>query len=120
MTGRRAARDHEDRPTGPAVDDEPAPDPAPPRSAGVAPQPRLVPGTGERQGPSPRPSPTTRADPPEDQQTRPSELAATPARPTPAAPTPTRSGSNGQCVEVRDRGAGVDVRDSKAPEAGLL
>ncbi|MEV4761580.1 hypothetical protein AB0J89_02985 [Micromonospora chokoriensis] len=95
MTGRRAARDHEDRPTGPAVDDDPGPDPAPPRSAGVAPQPRLVPGTdpaaGARQGPSPRPSPTTRAgaDPPEEQQTRPSELAATPVRPTPAAPTPT-------------------------------
>ncbi|MDG4840947.1 DUF397 domain-containing protein [Micromonospora sp. WMMD967] len=34
--------------------------------------------------------------------------------------TSSRSGSNGQCVEVRDRGAGVDVRDSKAPEAGLL
>ncbi|MFF3854144.1 DUF397 domain-containing protein [Micromonospora sp. NPDC002575] len=32
----------------------------------------------------------------------------------------TRSGSNGQCVEVRDRGAQVDVRDSKAPESGTL
>ncbi|TDC83067.1 DUF397 domain-containing protein [Micromonospora sp. KC606] len=31
-----------------------------------------------------------------------------------------RSGSNGQCVEVRDRGALVDVRDSKAPAAGML
>jgi hypothetical protein len=31
-----------------------------------------------------------------------------------------RSGSNGQCVEVRDRGAQVDVRDSKAPTAGTL
>ncbi|MFG1777011.1 DUF397 domain-containing protein [Micromonospora sp. NPDC049051] len=31
-----------------------------------------------------------------------------------------RSGSNGQCVEVRDRGARVDVRDSKAPAAGTL
>ncbi|WP_433126296.1 DUF397 domain-containing protein [Micromonospora sp. CA-240977] len=31
-----------------------------------------------------------------------------------------RSGSNGQCVEVRDRGAKVDVRDSKAPDAGML
>ncbi|MGW1448720.1 DUF397 domain-containing protein [Micromonospora sp. NPDC002411] len=34
--------------------------------------------------------------------------------------TSSRSGNNGQCVEVRDRGVGVDVRDSKAPEAGLL
>ncbi|MDW5330555.1 DUF397 domain-containing protein [Plantactinospora sp. KLBMP9567] len=31
-----------------------------------------------------------------------------------------RSGSNGQCVEVRDRGAQVDLRDSKAPTAGML
>ncbi|MGC4874821.1 DUF397 domain-containing protein [Micromonospora sp. DT43] len=31
-----------------------------------------------------------------------------------------RSGNNGQCVEVRDRGAQVDVRDSKAPDAGML
>ena len=31
-----------------------------------------------------------------------------------------RSGNNGQCVEVRDRGAQVDVRDSKAPDAGIL
>lgn len=34
--------------------------------------------------------------------------------------TSSRSGSNGQCVEVRDRGAQVDVRDSKAPAAGML
>ncbi|MFI9641845.1 DUF397 domain-containing protein [Micromonospora sp. NPDC051925] len=34
--------------------------------------------------------------------------------------TSSRSGSNGQCVEVRDRGAQVDVRDSKAPDAGTL
>ncbi|WCN80245.1 DUF397 domain-containing protein [Micromonospora sp. LH3U1] len=31
-----------------------------------------------------------------------------------------RSGNNGQCVEVRERGAAVDVRDSKAPDAGML
>ncbi|WP_432957058.1 DUF397 domain-containing protein [Micromonospora haikouensis] len=31
-----------------------------------------------------------------------------------------RSGSNGQCVEVRDRRTQVDVRDSKAPAAGML
>ncbi|XTZ15416.1 DUF397 domain-containing protein [Micromonospora echinospora] len=34
--------------------------------------------------------------------------------------TSSRSGSNGQCVEVRDRGVEVDVRDSKAPDAGML
>ncbi|MFY1636228.1 DUF397 domain-containing protein [Solwaraspora sp. WMMB335] len=34
--------------------------------------------------------------------------------------TSSRSGSNGQCVEVRDRGSQVDVRDSKAPAAGML
>ncbi|MCG5436213.1 DUF397 domain-containing protein [Micromonospora foliorum] len=31
-----------------------------------------------------------------------------------------RSGNNGQCVEVRDRYVQVDVRDSKAPDAGML
>ncbi|GGM46286.1 hypothetical protein GCM10011608_33800 [Micromonospora sonchi] len=34
--------------------------------------------------------------------------------------TSSRSGSNGQCVEVRDRGTEIDVRDSKAPAAGTL
>ncbi|WDZ87284.1 DUF397 domain-containing protein [Micromonospora cathayae] len=34
--------------------------------------------------------------------------------------TSTRSGSNGQCVEVRDRGVEIDVRDSKVPAAGVL
>ncbi|GIJ24639.1 DUF397 domain-containing protein [Micromonospora sp. DT48] len=34
--------------------------------------------------------------------------------------TSSRSGSNGQCVEVRDRGTAIDVRDSKAPTAGTL
>ncbi|WP_327041678.1 DUF397 domain-containing protein [Micromonospora ureilytica] len=34
--------------------------------------------------------------------------------------TSSRSGSNGQCVEVRDRRVQVDVRDSKAPDAGTL
>ena len=34
--------------------------------------------------------------------------------------TSSRSGSNGQCVEVRDRGTEIDVRDSKAPAAGML
>ncbi|WP_223256650.1 DUF397 domain-containing protein [Micromonospora endophytica] len=29
-----------------------------------------------------------------------------------------RSGSNGQCVEVHDRGTEVDVRDSKARPPG--
>lgn len=31
-----------------------------------------------------------------------------------------RSGSNGQCVEVRDQGTQVDVRDSKAPTNWML
>ncbi|MFY1654391.1 DUF397 domain-containing protein [Solwaraspora sp. WMMB762] len=34
--------------------------------------------------------------------------------------TSSRSGNNGQCVEVRDRGTQIDVRDSKAPAAGTL
>jgi len=32
----------------------------------------------------------------------------------------TRSGSNGQCVEVRDRGEAIDVRDSKNPSGAVL
>jgi hypothetical protein len=32
----------------------------------------------------------------------------------------TRTGSNGQCVEVRDRGVVVDVRDSKNPSGPTL
>ncbi|MFF0172783.1 hypothetical protein ACFYPU_06995 [Micromonospora profundi] len=56
VTGRRTARDHDDRPTGPVAGDEPVqtPDPArgarvapgASRGAGVAPQPRPVPGVG--------------------------------------------------------------------------
>lgn len=32
----------------------------------------------------------------------------------------TRSGNNGQCVEVRDRTSAVDVRDSKNPAGPVL
>ncbi|WP_327042615.1 hypothetical protein OG400_10195 [Micromonospora ureilytica] len=70
--GRRAARDHEDRPSGPAVGDDPGPEPAVPRVGGLAPQPRLVPGADPG---AQRPTPAGRS--------------ATPARPTPAAPSPT-------------------------------
>ncbi|GAA1820097.1 DUF397 domain-containing protein [Planosporangium flavigriseum] len=31
-----------------------------------------------------------------------------------------RSGSNGQCTEVRDRGDAIDVRDSKNPTGPML
>jgi hypothetical protein len=31
-----------------------------------------------------------------------------------------RSGSNGQCTEVRDRGDAIDVRDSKHPGGPVL
>ncbi|MDG4807779.1 hypothetical protein O7634_13570 [Micromonospora sp. WMMD1120] len=72
MTGRPAARDQDDRPTGPAIDDDPGPDVAAPRVTGVAPQPRPVPG-----------------DDPSDQRPTPAGRSATPARPTPVAPTPT-------------------------------
>nr|WP_232233906.1 hypothetical protein [Micromonospora chokoriensis] len=84
MTGRRAARDHEGRPTGPAVGDDPGPEPAVPRGAGVAPQPRLVPNAdpGEQ-----RPTPAGRSATPA--RPTPAGRSATPARPTPAAPSPT-------------------------------
>jgi Domain of unknown function (DUF397) len=31
-----------------------------------------------------------------------------------------KSSANGQCVEVRDRGAAIDVRDSKNPGGAVL
>jgi hypothetical protein len=31
-----------------------------------------------------------------------------------------RSGNNGQCAEVRDRGDAIDVRDSKNPNGPVL
>jgi hypothetical protein len=31
-----------------------------------------------------------------------------------------RSGNNGQCTEVRDRGDAIDVRDSKNPDGPVL
>ena len=31
-----------------------------------------------------------------------------------------KSGSNGACVEVRDRGEAIDVRDSKNPSGAVL
>ncbi|MGC4785534.1 DUF397 domain-containing protein [Micromonospora zamorensis] len=31
-----------------------------------------------------------------------------------------RSGSNGHCVEVRERAAAIDVRDSNSPDTGML
>lgn len=34
--------------------------------------------------------------------------------------TSTRSGTNGQCVEVRAGGNGVQIRDSKDPGGGIV
>ncbi|MFC4020709.1 hypothetical protein ACFOW4_22575 [Micromonospora sp. GCM10011542] len=65
VTGRGAARDHDDRPTGPAAGDDAGPAPGGPRGGAVAPQPRPVPGTDPMRDGSTRPSPTpTRAAPP--------------------------------------------------------
>ena len=32
----------------------------------------------------------------------------------------TKSGDNGACVEIRDRGEAIDVRDSKNPTGAVL
>ena len=87
VTGRGAARDHEDRPTGPAVGGDPGPEPAAPRVAGVAPQPRLVPsadpvrsGPPRREDPPPRPAPAGGAVAHPD----PSDPGGTRAQPGPA------------------------------------
>ncbi|WP_410809971.1 hypothetical protein [Micromonospora sp. 067-2] len=95
MTGRRAARDHGDRPTGPTVGDEPTPGGS--RGATVAPQPRPVPGddaTGLTATPA-RPAPA--APPPTPARPTPAAPAPGPDRPTPAAPasSPARPASSG-------------------------
>ncbi|MEU7750983.1 hypothetical protein AB0B57_27310 [Micromonospora sp. NPDC049101] len=124
MTGRRAAWDHEDRPSGPAVGGDPGSEPAAPRGAGVAPQPRLVPGVDSG---AQRPTPAGRAGPP----ARPTPATPTPVRPTPAAPVPSpaRPGPPGppagtapasapgsDAVEVEPTtGAPVDAVPSRVP-----
>ncbi|MCX5069136.1 hypothetical protein OOJ91_25155 [Micromonospora lupini] len=87
MTGRGAARDHDERPTGPTGGDEPGPASGAPRGAGVAPQPRLVPTAAPDRPGDRRPTPSGRAAVPRRDGTP--EVTATPARPTPAAPAPT-------------------------------
>ncbi|MFF5051820.1 hypothetical protein ACFY1S_01370 [Micromonospora sp. NPDC000663] len=90
VSGRRAARDQDDRHSGSAVDDDAGSEVGGSRAAGVPPQPRLVPvtdpGAGARPGPDgeQRPTPAGRAA---------AGLDATPSRPASAAPTPAaRSG----------------------------
>ncbi|MEU7851211.1 hypothetical protein AB0B74_01310 [Micromonospora parva] len=123
VTGRRTARDHEDRPTGPAVGDDPGREPAAPRVTGVAPQPRLVPGTdpgGQRPTPAGRSATPARPTP--------AAPSPTPARPTPAAPAPdpARPGlsgpltasapAGGESVEVEPTtGAPVDAVPRRVP-----
>ncbi|WP_433315793.1 hypothetical protein ACQP0U_03765 [Micromonospora sp. CA-269861] len=123
VTGRGAARDHEDRPTGPAVDDDRGPEAAAPRVAGVAPQPRLVPGADPG---AQRPTPAGRSATPA--RPTPAAPSPTPARPTPAAPVPSpaRPGSSGppagstpagsESVEVEPTtGAPVDAVPRRVP-----
>ncbi|WP_244200384.1 hypothetical protein [Micromonospora arborensis] len=119
VTGRRAARDHEDRPTGPAVGDDPGPEPAAPRSAGVAPQPRLVPGIDP--GPAQRPSPTPRPSPdprpssnPGPDAGRPEEEPAASGRAADSGPAAAQA--SGEAVEVEPTtGAPVDAVPSRVP-----
>ncbi|MEU1587173.1 hypothetical protein [Micromonospora sp. NPDC005710] len=118
VTGRGAARDHEDRPTGSAVGDDLAPEPAAPRVAGVAPQPRPVPGADPgAQRPTPAGRSAAAARP------TPAGPSPTPTRPTPAAPVPSpvRPGSSGrpadaESVEVEPTtGAPVDAVPRRVP-----
>lgn len=87
VTGRGAAWDHDERPTGPTGGDEPGPASGAPRGAGVAPQPRLVPAAAPDRPGNQRPTPSGRAAVPRRDGSP--EVTATPARPTPAAPAPT-------------------------------
>ncbi|MGV9211178.1 hypothetical protein ACTFTM_04865 [Micromonospora sp. RB23] len=99
MTGRRAARDHDERPTGSTAGDEPARASEAARGGAVAPQPRLVPADPTATGrPDPGPSPTPRPGAAPDPVPRagatsrpsptPRPPTPTPARPNPTAPTP--------------------------------
>ncbi|WP_406059719.1 hypothetical protein [Micromonospora sp. NBC_00860] len=123
VTGRGAARDHEDRPTGPAVGGDPEPEHAAPRVAGVAPQPRLVPNADPG---AQRPTPAGRSAAPA--RPAPAAPSPTPTRPTPAAPVPSpvRPGSSGrpagsvpgggESVEVEPTtGAPVDAVPRRVP-----
>ncbi|MEK8108131.1 hypothetical protein NKG94_30375 [Micromonospora sp. M12] len=84
MTGRRAARDHEERPTGPAVGDDPAPIPPCPGA----------PGSHRNPGRSPAP---TRANsgrhPREVRHPGPAHAGRTGTHPGPADPGGTRTQS---------------------------
>ncbi|MCG5465239.1 hypothetical protein MED01_003514 [Micromonospora sp. MED01] len=123
VTGRGAARDHEDRPTGSAVGDDPGPEPAASRLAGVAPQPRVVPSADPG---SQRPTPAGRSAAPA--RPAPAAPSPTPTRPTPGAPVPSpvRPGSSGppagaapvgaEPVEVEPTtGAPVDAVPRRVP-----
>ncbi|MGC4878019.1 hypothetical protein ACLQ26_17400 [Micromonospora sp. DT43] len=87
MTGRGAARDHDERPTGPTDGDEPGSASGAPRGTGVAPHPRLVPAAAPDRPTHQRPTPSGRAAAPRRDGSP--EVTATPARPTPTAPAPT-------------------------------
>ncbi|MFI7590118.1 hypothetical protein [Micromonospora sp. NPDC049359] len=110
MTGRRAARDHDERPTGPTVDDEPGRASEASRGGAVAPQPRPVPAADPAAAPRPdpapspvpqpgaapspvpqpgaAPSPAPRAGAGSRPSPTPRPPTPTPARPSPTAPTP--------------------------------
>jgi hypothetical protein len=104
VTGRGAARDHDDRPTGPAAGDDPRPDPGRSRGAGVAPQPRPVPSP-TRPAPNPgHPGPTAATSPP--------------AQPTGPAPDAAHevTAPSGAAVEVEPTtGAPVDALPRRVP-----
>ncbi|MEU8422406.1 hypothetical protein AB0C15_16185 [Micromonospora sp. NPDC048835] len=104
MTGRGAARDHEDRPTGAAVGDDVGPEPAAPRVTGVAPQPRLVPGADPgAQRPTPAGRSATSARP---------ASSGPPAGSVPVSPVP----ASPESVEVEPTtGAPVDAVPRRVP-----
>ncbi|MFG3638771.1 hypothetical protein ACGF3C_00690 [Micromonospora sp. NPDC047762] len=102
VTGRGAARDHEDPPTGSAVGDDPGPGPAASRVAGVAPQPRLVSSADPG---ALRPTPAGRSA--AAARPAPAAPSPTPTRPTPGAPVPSpaRPGSSGPPADSAPAGA---------------
>lgn len=99
VTGRRAARDHEERPTGPVVGDDPGPEPAVSRSAGVAPLPRPVSSTD-----------------PGEQRPTPAGRSATPVRPGSLGPPVGVDEPSAESVEMEPTtGAPVDAVPRRVP-----
>ncbi|WP_243640272.1 hypothetical protein [Micromonospora sp. MW-13] len=112
MTARRAAREHEEPPAGPARDDDPPPGPSP-RAGTVAPQPRPLPAA-EPAEPGPAPS---SGGPPSGPSGPPSGPSATSGLSTTSGPS-AASGAAGSAVVPGQATGGPDRPVEVEPTTG--